>query len=249
MEGRWIRPVRTMSLALIAVTVISLAAGPAQATHPRPKGATPITTSLVPAFKQCPAPNRTHGAPLAFPSCAPPVPTTQFTTLGTPDVNGASANWIGRVRFDAVAGSPGPPEDADIFTAVNITDVRCTAATSGAICNSANSSGGQDYSGEIQVVVRSRVTDHNNGPSLTEAATLTDIPFPYSAPCVDTADTSVGGTCALSTTFNTVVPGAIKETKRTSWEMDQVEVFDGGPDGRSSTSDNFLLAVPGVFAP
>ena len=39
----------------------------------RPKGATPLRASMVPAFKACAAPNRTHGAPLAFPSCNPPV--------------------------------------------------------------------------------------------------------------------------------------------------------------------------------
>ena len=40
--------------------------------YPRPKGATPISAPLVPAYTQCTAPNRTHGPALAFPSCSPP---------------------------------------------------------------------------------------------------------------------------------------------------------------------------------
>src|SRR4029079_6589068 len=37
---------------------------PIPQSYARPKGATPFTTYLVPAFKQCASPNRTHGAPL-----------------------------------------------------------------------------------------------------------------------------------------------------------------------------------------
>ncbi|PWU20204.1 MAG: hypothetical protein C5B48_12800, partial [Candidatus Rokuibacteriota bacterium] len=40
--------------------------------YPRPKGATPLRVPLVPAAKPCTSPNSTHGAPLAFGSCAPP---------------------------------------------------------------------------------------------------------------------------------------------------------------------------------
>src|SRR4029079_142199 len=41
--------------------------------YPRPLAASPIQVSLVPAFAECTgASNRTHGPPLAYPSCAPP---------------------------------------------------------------------------------------------------------------------------------------------------------------------------------
>ena len=40
--------------------------------YPRPKGATPLRASLTTAYNQCTAPDRTHGPPLAFPSCANP---------------------------------------------------------------------------------------------------------------------------------------------------------------------------------
>ncbi len=56
--------------------------------YPRPKGATPVHVALVPAFSECMAPGRTHGAPLSFGSCAPPVRRSQPVTIGTPEANG-----------------------------------------------------------------------------------------------------------------------------------------------------------------
>ena len=75
----------------------------ASATHVRPKGATPLRASLVPSFKACAAPNRTHGAPLAFPSCNPPVQTSNFLTIGSPDANGAGANSTGFILLKVKA--------------------------------------------------------------------------------------------------------------------------------------------------
>ena len=40
--------------------------------YARPKAATPLYTSLVPAYEECTAPNRAHKAPLSFNSCNPP---------------------------------------------------------------------------------------------------------------------------------------------------------------------------------
>ena len=88
----------------------------------RPKGATPLRASLVPAFKACAAPNRTHGAPLAFPSCNPPVQTSNFLTIGSPDANGAGANSTGFVLLKV---KPTSPEDV-LITSIG-TDVRCQA--------------------------------------------------------------------------------------------------------------------------
>jgi hypothetical protein len=241
--------VRTLgAVALITLAAAAIAA-PAQGTHVRPKGATPITASLVTFFSPCSAPNRTHGAPLAFPSCAPPVG-PRDTGPGTPDANGAAANQIGRVRFDTIAGVPGPPDDSDIYTALSITDVRCLAAIAAA-CTSANGAGGPDYDGEFQYAPQARITDHDNhgGISDPDTATVSDIPFPVNGQCAATADTSIGGTCSIATTFNAIVPGAIKDGKRTTWEMGPVTVFDGGADKKVSTADNFPFATQGVFVP
>ena len=65
--------------------------------YPRPKGASPLRVSLVPAYKSCSAPNRSHGAPLSFPSCNPPDLESQFLTVGTPDSNG-KASEVDRQR-------------------------------------------------------------------------------------------------------------------------------------------------------
>ena len=45
------------------------------------------------------------------------------------------------------------------------------------------------------------------------------------------------------------MPGSVNESRRSIWELDQVKVFDGGPDGVVSTADNTLFAVQGVFVP
>ena len=73
------RMVLPLALAVGALGMMALASV-ANATHPRPKGATPLRASLVPAYNACATPNRTHGTPLAFPSCNPPVQTSTSLT-------------------------------------------------------------------------------------------------------------------------------------------------------------------------
>jgi hypothetical protein len=58
--------------------------------YPRPEGATPLRVPLVPAYKPCAAPNGTHGAPLAFPSCGPPVTQSSGVFVGIGDGNPAA---------------------------------------------------------------------------------------------------------------------------------------------------------------
>ena len=83
--------------------------------YPRPKGATPMRVPLVVAYPECTSPNRTHGPPLAFPSCAPPVPSSANVNVGNPlpDLSGAAANMMGSIRYDVMTGVPGPPDDSD----------------------------------------------------------------------------------------------------------------------------------------
>ena len=74
--------------------------------YPRPKGATPMRASLVPAYNQCTSPNRVHGPP-DFPgnasnpdgSCNPPAQTSGQITVGSPDANGAGGE-LGRLGAD-----------------------------------------------------------------------------------------------------------------------------------------------------
>lgn len=206
------------------------------ATYPRPKGATPIRASLVPAFQACTAPNSTHGMPLAFGSCKPPQQTSPNLTVGAPDANGAAANSIGSVLLKAIAGDPGTVADeADVNVNVSLTDVRQAAGLG-------------DYTGELEDRTSIQITDRANGPS-GDAATGKVISFPITVPCSATADATVGSTCAVSTTFDAVTPGTVLENKRSIWELGQIQVFDGGPDGVASTAGNSLFAVQGVFVP
>ena len=68
-------------------------------------------------------------------------------------------------------------------------------------------------------------------------------------PCTATADTAVGATCSLSTTFNAIVPAAIVEGNRATWQFGQVQVFDGGSSGTAGASDAGLFETQGVFVP
>ena len=56
----------------------------------------------------------------------------------------------------------------------------------------------------------------------------------------------------LQTVLNadTLVPGSVKENLRTTWQLGQVQVYDGGSDGLASTTgDNTLFETQGVFVP
>jgi hypothetical protein len=226
------------ALALMAVSQV------ASGSHVRPKGASPLRASLVPSYKACSAPNRTHGAPLAFPSCNPPVQSSTYLTLGTPDANGAGANSVGSILLRVKATSP-----EDVLINSTITDVRCLPAGGASVCGTANATDGPDYSGEVQGNATIRISDHYNGPGLNEAATVVDIPFPVNGTCATTLSTTVGGTCTTATTANTVVPGSVKDTQRAVVEIGQLQVFDGGADGLVSTADNTLFEVQGIFIP
>ena len=70
-------------------------------------------------------------------------------------------------------------------------------------------------------------------------------------PCSATGATGVGGSCSLTTTLDTLVPGAVKEGKRTIYDVvGGVDVFDGGPDDDTgTTSGNTLFATDGFFVP
>jgi TolB protein len=213
--------------------------------YPRPRGASPMRVSLVPAYKSCTAPNRTHSAPLAFPSCQPPVQTSGFLTVGTPDANGAGVNSVGSMTLRVKTTLP-----EDVLISGSISDVRCLPVTAVTVCNSVNGSGGPDYSGELQGNATIRVTDHYNGPGGDDAATVQDISFPVSLTCANTAGTTIGGSCNVTTSGGVVCPECgIRAGKRTVVETAQFQVFDGGLDGRIATNDNTLFMDQGVFVP
>jgi hypothetical protein len=205
--------------------------------YPRPKGATPLRVSLALAYAACASPNRTHGAPLSSPSCNPPAQSSSRLTVGTLDSNGHPAQSVGSARFDVVPGdSATAADEADVLIAVSMTDVRRRTDLS-------------DYSGELRATTRLRITDRYNGSSPTVPATAADTTFGFTVPCAATVDGTIGAACSVTTSFDTVVPGAVPEGSRSNWELGRVALSDGGSDGLASTEPNEPFAVQGIFIP
>jgi hypothetical protein len=196
-----------------------------------------VQASLVPAYNQCTSSNRTHGPPLAYASCNPPVQSSGQLTVGTPDTpgNGAAANSTGYARMSAVLGNAATAADeADVRYKVSLTDVRKKSDLT-------------DYTGQLQVRTSLRILDRYNGPS--EVGVGQDTSFAVTVPCTATGSTTIGSSCSVDTTADAVLPGVIKESRRSIWQMGQVQVFDGGADGVVSTTPNTLFATQGIFVP
>ena len=108
-----------------------------------------------------------------------------------------------------------------------------------------NASDLSDYTGQLMLSTELRVTDQAG----SVPATMENLPFTATAPCVLTADPTLGGQCDLDTTADSLVPGMVPEGARTIWELGPVRVYDGGPDGDTSTVGNSVFATQGVFVP
>jgi hypothetical protein len=208
--------------------------------YARPRAATPTNVRLVPAFRQCASPDATHGAPLASPSCSQPTLASDQLTVGSPDTNGQPPNSTGVVVLKVVGESPIDPsngDQADVEITASITDVREQSDLS-------------DYEGELQGELTLRVTDRSNGTLADQPGTASDLPFTFPFSCVPTPeDDSVGSSCNVSTTADAVMSGVVQERRRAVWELRNVEVFDGGPDGVAATADNTLFEAQGLYAP
>ena len=240
-----------------------LTATSAQATHPRPQGATPIRMSLVPAYAACAAPNRTHGPPLAFASCNPPAQTSAQATVGTPDAFGGGANSASHLRlaYRPCLGGNCFPDSDDMAIVIALNDVRCVPT--GTRCGTANVLGPDDYTGEMRLSFTVRLTDHWNAtapgggtnPATVEDFGVDEVPTPqFGRPptwaCVQSGSTSTGSTCDLHTSMQSIIPGAANGDRRSIWALDEVRIYDGGADGDGDTAaDNTVFMRPGIFIP
>ena len=204
--------------------------------YARPKAASPITVRLVPAFKECASPNGTHGAPLDEPSCSPQVQASDFLTVGTPDANRRSAESAGYVKL-RVFSCPmcEAPINADVFITAELTDIRDKLSL-------------LDYTGELEGRLGLRIADRNNGPTFDRPGIVVDTSFSFPMACAATTGTA-GSTCAANTSANALMPGVVPDGLRAIWALDDVQIYDGGPDGKVGTADNTLFAVQGLFAP
>ena len=204
---------------------------------PRPKGASPTRVSLVPAFNQCSSANRTHGAPLSFPSCAPPLQSSSVLTIGSPDANGSQANFNGSARFTTIVGnSSTETNEADVRIQVDLTDIR-------------NKPSLTDYVGPVTLPTTLQITDNSNAPETPEPGTGQPINYQAQVGCTGTISTSIGSTCSLNTTANSIVPGTVIESRRSVWQFGQVQVKDSGPDGIPGNADDAVFLRQGVFVP
>ena len=247
---------RRTALSLTLVTAFAASLALTQivgATHPRPKGATPLRASLAIAYAPCSSPNRQHGAPLATLSCNPPAQASSFLTVGTGDAwPGTQPKSIGSVRFDVKASSP-----EDVKIVASISDVRCRGNSVSGFCGTANTDNATvpDYSGELLGSLFVRLTDHFSGPigscgACADPATAQDVQISVATPCVTTADTTVGSLCSINTTANGVIFGAVQDNKRANLEAQTIYVDDGGSDGTAATTfDNTHFATQGIWIP
>ncbi len=193
---------------------------PAPPPYPRPGGATPLRVPLVPEFESCGTPDAQHVAPLDAPSCIGPRLVSALVTTSSTGKGTAFA------RLDVAAGDPGTAEDeADVRIAALASDVRERSA-------------GSDYGGELLLGTRLRITDGANGPGEDEPGTAADVDFTIPFACAATLDPSLGATCSLATSADTVMPGLAREGDRAVVSALSVFVADAGPDG--------VLLAPGA---
>ena len=206
----------------------------------RPRTTAPTDVPLVVAYRPCISANSSHGVPLAHPSCAPPVPVSDYLTLGTPDANGAGAKGGGRVIHSVKVGNPATSADeADVRIRVTVSDVRAKPGLS-------------DFTDGLTANLQVQITDRDNTPSPAGGGpgTLGQIPLEVVVPCTATPDATVGATCAVATTIDSLVPNTVKEDRRSVWRLGQVTVYDAGEDGLSRTpSDNTAFLTQGLFIP
>jgi TolB protein len=204
--------------------------------HQVPLAANKLRASLVPAFTPCTSPNREHGPPLVGGSCSPPQPRSTYLSLG--GGSGSPPSSVGKVSIRTRLGTPGGADDTDVNLRLRLTNVMRAADLS-------------EYTGEVLVSATVRVTDWQGGDGPTRvSSTIRDFPLEFDATCVSTPTSPVKSTCAANTTLDALIPGSTPEGTYAVWAIDQVKVYDAGPDENTATAaDNAALAVQGVFVP
>lgn len=239
----------TFALALAAVAVMALTLSSAVYATQTYNSSHSNTASQIVAHGPCNSPNNTHGAPLSLPSCSPPQGSSSYLTVAPPDAKGKLKS-IGSVRYDPIAANPKKGTVADIAITVSLTDVRCKGNVVPGFCSTANTdfAGLPDYTGQLNETAAIRITDNYNGPSGSDPGTVIDFPFAVTVACAATSDTTGGSTCAVATTANAVVAGAVIDGKNTAWQLAGTQVQDGGADGvASTTADNTLFETEGIW--
>jgi hypothetical protein len=209
--------------------------------YARPKAATPLNVPLVPSYQSCTTTNRAHAPSLNYSSCSPPVQETARLQVGTPDANLTAVKSVNSLKFVTQLGNTSTPADeADVTIVADINDVYTKPPNTAPLV---------DYTGEIGVRVGLQITDKSNGSVPQDPGTVSEFVSGFTVPCVATPDTSTGASCFLSTTADTLVPGMVKESARTMWQLGQIFVADGGADNVALTDPNSVFMRQGIFVP
>jgi DNA-binding beta-propeller fold protein YncE len=209
---------------------------------PRPGGGTPLRVPMVPEFTQCTTPDSSHVAPLDAGSCTNPALESSQLTISSQGRGAASA------RLDVHPGDTGTPADeADVDVGASASDVR-------------DASSGLDYTGQLLLRFTMRSTDRATGPDGVDAGTTQDVDFSVPVTCLPTLSLTVGSTCNVDSTIDTLVPGFAQEGKRAVISTFSFTLTDAGPDGSVTPSsgdcpptcgsgDEEVFMRQGVFAP
>jgi hypothetical protein len=159
--------------------------------------------------------------------------------MGTPDANLQPAKSVSSLKL-LLGGDPsGPPDDLDVYFTAAITDIRNASDTS-------------DYTGELEARIPIQVTDRLNSPypAGRTPATAEQFELSFAVPCAATVDTTIGASCDLVTTAETIIPGSVTEGARAIWATGEIEVRDGGDDSDGETqADNDAFLRQGIFVP
>jgi hypothetical protein len=159
-------------------------------------------------------------APLDEPSCTPPSLSSQVLTTSSVGRQIASA------RLDAVQGNPATPADeADFKIRAAATDLKCAQAS--AACPGG---AGSDFTGRLVLTLSLRITDRASGFGGV-SATISDSRLQAPLTCSDNPTPNHGASCSASTSADALIPGYVKESKRTVVSAQSVTLDDPGPNG------------------
>ncbi len=199
--------------------------------YPRPKGASPMQTSLVPAYQPCTSPNRTHGPPLAFPSCGPPQRTPGQLTIGTADSNGRPTKSVSIIQIGVRPGIASTPADeADLVLFGTINDVRLALGPLRLHGHARSTHEPADHrQGQHAPPGRTRAPGPPRPSPTRSRSRARPPPTPRSAPTA-TFDTTVGGVRARDR----------EGAARSIWELGAMRVYDGAGS---------LFMTQGIFVP
>jgi dipeptidyl aminopeptidase/acylaminoacyl peptidase len=207
------------------------------ASYPHPASAPSLQASLVPTFRPCgTGANPTdgqHSPPLGTQACLPPLAGSNVAHFG--------ASSVGAANFTVVPGDADATngDQANVTLAASLTDVRTPA--------------GADYvpnpSGpDLTEVTRLRFTDKANNYG-GASATATEYDFRVPIECAATSDPSLGSSCSVSTSADSLLPGFITEQRQTVIQAFRVRVDDAGTNGTTGDSDDRIFAMQGVYIP